>query len=191
MSFMPVVLFILGIIVLIGAWRLGNPSNTSPELIAALKGVAGVKREISYIRTELKETEARMEEHERLIQEQESLRQTAVEDVRFENNTIKEAEAKEIMQEQSFNPKNRERYDLIPEFQAEVEAETETETDEDVDEEKTYSSKATPRFFSDKYRWVIELHEQGWSVLEISGHLAISQDAVNMVLNTYPRGVRL
>lgn len=185
MSFMPVVLFTLGIIVLIGAWRLGNPSNTSPELIAALKGVAGVKREISYIRTELKETEARMEEHEKLIQEQESLRQTAVEDVRFVNNTIKETEVKKIMQEQSFNPKNKERYDLIPEFQVEA------ETEEDVDEEKTYSSKATPRDFPDKYRWVIELHEQGWSVLEISSHLAISQDAVNIVLNTYPRGVRL
>lgn len=184
MSFMPVVLFTLGVIVLIGAWRLGNPSNTSPELIAALKGVAGVKREISYIRTELKETEARMEEHERLIQEQGSLKQTAVEDVRFENKNIKENEAiKEIMQEQSFTPRNEERYHLIPEFQAETEV--------DVDAEKKYLSKANPRVFPDKYRWVIELHEQGWSVLEIAGHLAISQDAVNMVLNTYPRGGQL
>ncbi|WP_434510578.1 DUF6115 domain-containing protein [Desulfitobacterium sp. AusDCA] len=186
MSFMPMVLFLLGVIILIGAWRLGNPSNTSPELIAALKGVAGVKREISYIRTELRETEARIEEHEKLIQEREVLNQKTAELVQTENEQIKETitniKTQEYMQKQSFAPWVEERqvqpYELQVEKDAEKEAEVESEN----------PPKSNPRVFPDKYRWVIELHEQGWSTLEIAGHLAISQDAVNMILKTYPRG---
>lgn len=190
MSLMPVVLFLLGVIILIGAWRLGNPSNTSPELIAALKGVAGVKREISYLRTELQETETRIEEHEKLIQEREILNQRTAELVRTENEDIKETirniKTQEYMQDQALSPWAEERH--IQPYEVKAEKEVQEEVDKKVEIESENVLKSNPRVFPDKYRWVIELHEQGWSTLEIAGHLAISQDAVNMVLKTYPRG---
>lgn len=187
---MPVVLFLLGVIILIGAWRLGNPSNTSPELIAALKGVAGVKREISYLRTELQETEARIEEHEKIIQEREFLNQRTAELVRTENEEIKETikniKTQEYMQDQAFTPWAEERQ--VQPYEVKAEKEVQEEVDKKVEIESENVLKSNLRVFPDKYRWVIELHEQGWSTLEIAGHLAISQDAVNMVLKTYPRG---
>ncbi|AHF08391.1 hypothetical protein [Desulfitobacterium metallireducens] len=166
MSFLPVVLFVLGIIVLIMAWRLGNPPNTSPELLAALKGIAGVKRDIGYIRSELQETGARLEEHERRIQEQPIVNR----------------------QDQREKQSGQADQEVQLEFLKALQQHTAQEPISNSIEDVAFTQDLAPRVISDKYRGVIELHEQGWSTLEIAGHLALSQDAVNMVLKTYPRG---
>lgn len=65
MSLLPIVLFILGILVLIWAMRMGNSTSTpSPEILATLKGLASVKRELNQVQRGLSNTEDRMEDHE-------------------------------------------------------------------------------------------------------------------------------
>ncbi|HVJ48341.1 sigma-70 family RNA polymerase sigma factor [Desulfitobacterium sp.] len=177
MSFLPILLFTLGVIVLLAAWRLGNPPTTSPELIAALKGIAGVKRDIGYIRSELQETGTRLEDHERRIEERKTLGLKAeeqpeqVDQLWQRGHALLKALQQEAVQEE-----------VIPDLSKRVTSEQafEPRIEDDL--------RSVPQVLSDKYRGVMQLHEQGWSTLEIAGHLAISQDAVNMVLRTYPRG---
>lgn len=176
MSFLPVVLFTLGIIMLIIAWRMGNPPNTSPELLAALKGIAGVKRDIGYIRSELQETGSRLEEHERRIQERKVLGLKTEEQSMINRQDQEEKQSGQAAQEVQL--------EFLKALQQKAAQEPIANSIEDV----SYTQNSNPRVISDKYRGVIELHEQGWSTLEIAGHLALSQDAVNMVLKTYPRG---
>lgn len=180
MSFLPVFLFTLGIIVLLMAWRLGNPPNTSPELLAALKGIAGVKRDIGYIRSELQETGTRLDEHERRIQERKAL------GLKTEEQPIVDRQD----QDQQPKPKKSEQADqkVQLEFFKALQQQTAQDSIPNLGEDDAYPQNSAPRVISDKYRGVIELHEQGWTTLEIAGHLALSQDAVNMVLKTYPRG---
>lgn len=164
MGYLPVVLFTLGIIVLIMAWRLSNPPTTSPELLAALKGIAAVKRDIGYIRSELQETEVRLNEHDRRIEERKAL-------------GLKTEEQSVVRQENPGQTSNKPsdqklQFELLKAIQQTV----------------AQDRNPTPPVISEKYRGVIELHEQGWSAREIARQLALSQDAVNMVLKTYPRG---
>lgn len=166
MSSLPVVLFTLGIIVLIIAWRLGNPPNTSPELLAALKGIAGVKRDIGYIRSELQETGTRLDEHERRIEERKAL------GLKSEKQPVANCEDQKLQLE------------FLKALQQKANQEPIANQEEDID----YTQNSVSQTVSEKYRGVIELHQQGWSILEIAGQLAISQDAVNMVLKTYTRG---
>lgn len=180
MSFLPVILFTLGVIVLIGAWRLGNPSRTSPELLAALKGIAGVKRDIGYIRAELQETEFRLEDHERRIEERKL----------EERNVVLTSESRKEF-EQDLSNRIREQVQEVQKVQEAPLISVLDHTPESASEAVTERTRrSNPRSLSEKYLWVLELHQQGWSTLEIAGHLAISQDAVNMVLKTYPRGVQ-
>lgn len=164
MTLLPMVLFILGIIVLILAWKMGNYANSrSPEIIATLKGLAGVKRELSQVQRGIREAEARMEDHELRILRNENAQADLLSVIKASNTEVA-SEVKEIRD--SFLAKNRE-----PINPGNVDV-------------------STPRALPGKYRWVLELHDQGWSVTEIAGHLAISKDAVNMVLSTSQRGGR-
>lgn len=54
--------------------------------------------------------------------------------------------------------------------------------------EQPSKEELAPQVLPEKYQWVVELHQQGWSVADIAGHLAISRDAVNMVLRTASKG---
>jgi ATP/maltotriose-dependent transcriptional regulator MalT len=159
MSLLPIVLFILGVAVLIGALKMGNPTGTtSPEMLATLKGLAGVKRELNHVQRGLREAEARMEDHELRI-------------LRGENS---DAEIRIALQSpKSQPPQQPQQTQGTPQHQG-------LYTDEG------FLSK--PQVLPEKYRWVLELSNQGWSVAEIAGHLAISQDAVHMVLKTSQRG---
>jgi ATP/maltotriose-dependent transcriptional regulator MalT len=176
MSSLPVVLFTLGIIVLIIAWRLGNPPNTSPELLAALKGIAGVKRDIGYIRSELQETGIRLDEHERRIEERKAL------GLKSEEQPVLNREDREPVPIKLADQKLQ--LEFLKALQQKANQEPIANQEEDID----YTQNSVSQTVSEKYRGVIELHQQGWSILEIAGQLAISQDAVNMVLKTYTRG---
>ena len=58
MTLLPVLLFILGVLCLIWAMRMGNTSGkTSPEILTILQGLAGVKKEISKVQKGLREVE--------------------------------------------------------------------------------------------------------------------------------------
>lgn len=189
MSFLPVLLFALGIIVLIIAWQLGNPRSTSPELLAALKGIAGVKRDIGYIRSELQETGARLEEQEGRIEERKTLGLKVEQqpDQFWQPNQALQSELLKALEQNVVQ-------EPIPNLSEDVTKNVAKDVAKEVGleqafvEEKAHTLRSAPQVLSDKYRGVIELHNQGWSTLEIAGHLAISQDAVNMVLKTYPRG---
>lgn len=192
MGSLPVVLFTLGIIVLIIAWRLGNPPNTSPELLAALKGIAGVKREIGYIHSELEETGARLENHEKQLQERKALglktEEPPVMNLYDQDQDRDQDQVRNQDQNQKpvMLPDQEQQLELLKILQQKAKQPMENSVNNDV-----YIQDSAPQVFSEKYRKVIALYEQGWSTLEIAGHLAISQDAVNMVLRTYPRGGQL
>lgn len=176
MSYLAVILFTLGIIVLIMAWRLSNPPATSPELMAALKGIAAVKRDIGYIRSELQETEVRLNEQDRRIEERKAL------GLKTEAQPAMNCEAQGKIPNKPADQK------LQLEFLKALQQTVAQESATSQDEQAFYTRNSAPPVISEKYRGVIELHEQGWSTLEIAGQLALSQDAVNMVLKTYPRG---
>lgn len=192
MGSLSVVLFTLGIIVLILAWRLGNPPDTSPELLAALKGIAGVKREIGYIHSELEETGARLEKHEKQLQERKALGLKTEEPhiMNLHDQDRDQDRDQDQSQDQSQKPvmlpDQEQPLELLKILEQKAKQPMESSVKNDV-----YIRDSTPQVFSEKYRKVIGLYEQGWSTLEIAGHLAISQDAVNMVLRTYPRGGQL
>lgn len=154
MSLLPIVLFVLGVIFLSWALRMGNSSTTSPEIIAALKGIAGVKRELSQVQKGIREVEAQMGDHE----------------LRLLRNENVQAEILSELNNPQISPR--------PQSQAMSQPTSIT----------TLGNHQKTQVLPEKYRWVLELNDQGWSVAEIAGHLAISRDAVNMVLRTSQKG---
>lgn len=161
MSLLPILLFVLGVIFLIWALKMGNSSNTtSPEIIAALKGIAGVKRELSQLQKGIRELEAQMGDHELRL---------------FRNENV-QAEIRSSMNYTQASSKAQSQLISQPTSQL-----ASTPTITQGNHQKT-------QVLPEKYRWVLELNDQGWSVAEIAGHLAISRDAVNMVLRTSQRG---
>lgn len=161
MSLLPFILFTLGVIVLIGAWKTESSANSkSPEIIAILKGLAGVKRELGQVQRGIREAEARMEDHELRILRNENA-QAELQSIIQVHITEEPSQGREI--HDSSYEKNQATFD------------------------SGYVNNPL-RALPEKYRWVLELHNQGWTVAEISGHLGISKDAVNMVLSTSQRG---
>lgn len=178
MSLLPIVLFALGVVFLIWALRMGNSNTTSPEIIAALKGLAGVKRELSQVQKGLREAEAEMGDHE--------LRLLRNENVQAEIRSALQTQAQSYS-DNSNNPNNSSNSSIYysqtshrPQLQP-ISQPTLTSTTTQGNFHKT-------QVLPEKYRWVLELNDQGWSVAEIAGHLAISRDAVNMVLRTSQKG---
>jgi hypothetical protein len=177
MSLLPIVLFILGVLVFIWAWKMGNSSSsTSPEIIATLKGLAGVKRELSQVQREIRDTEARMEDHE----------------LRILRNENTQAEIQSIIQTRSLKTGSESNLGANhyedPNLNFSTSLGNSISTDNNLFQQFEVMENPKPQVLPEKYRWVLELHTYGWSVAEIAGHLAISQDAVNMVLRTSEKG---
>jgi hypothetical protein len=162
MNLLPIVLFALGVIFLIWALKTENTLKaTSPEMLATLKGLAAVKRELSQVQKALREAHSQMGDHE--------LRLLRNENVQAEIRSTLQAQSSS-MSHNIYHPPAPLVQNPSPSFIA--------------IQGNSRKTQALP----EKYRWALELHEQGWSAAEIAGHLAISQDAVNMVLRTSQRG---
>ncbi len=181
MSLLPIVLFALGVVFLILAFRMGNSNATSPEIIATLKGLAGVKRELSQLQKGLREAEAQMGDHE--------LRLLRDENVQAELRSAIQAQAQISDPDNSCTPNNSSIFDSLTSYKPH------SQPFQPI-AQSTFQSTSSPslgnypktQVLPEKYRWVLELHDQGWSVAEIAGHLAVSRDAVNMVLRTSQKG---
>lgn len=175
MSLLPIVLFVLGVGFLIWALRMGNSNITSPEIIAILKGLAGVKRELSQVQKGLREAEAEMGDHE----------------LRLLRNENVQAEIRSELQAQNAkedNPSLQSRNYSQMSAKAQPQSSPQSTFHAPSMTNITLGNQQKTQVLPEKYRWVLELNDQGWSVAEIAGHLAISRDAVNMVLRTSQKG---
>ncbi|AGA68083.1 RNA polymerase sigma factor, sigma-70 family [Desulfitobacterium dichloroeliminans LMG P-21439] len=175
MTLLPILLFVLGVICLIWAMRMGNSSGkSSPEILTILQGLAGVKKEISQAQRSLREVESQLGDHELRLMRNENVQA----DLRTEVNAQKinisnlAAQPSPLTQEYSLQRGNR----------------PQTTTPFCGVIEQPSKEELAPQVLPEKYQWVVELHQQGWSVADIAGHLAISRDAVNMVLRTASKG---
>lgn len=186
MSLLPIVLFVLGVVFLIGALRMGNSNTTSPEIIAILKGLAGVKRELSQVQKGLREVEAEMGDHE--------LRLLRNENVQAELRSELQAQTQSSNLDDSNNPNNLNNSSNSSIYYSQTSHRPQLQPISQSTPQSTLTSTMTQgnyqktQVLPEKYRWVLELNDQGWSVAEIAGHLAISRDAVNMVLRTSQKG---
>jgi len=181
MSFLPIVLFALGVVFLIWALRMGNSNTTSPEIIAALKGLAGVKRELSQVQKGLREAEAQMGDHELRLFRNENVQaeiRSALQDQTQaqSSNSDNSSNSNDSSNSSIYYSQTSHRPQLQPTSKSTLTSTT------------TQGNYHKTQVLPEKYRWVLELNDQGWSVAEIAGHLAISRDAVNMVLRTSQKG---
>ncbi|HHY27967.1 MAG TPA: sigma-70 family RNA polymerase sigma factor [Desulfitobacterium dehalogenans] len=188
MTLLPVLLFILGVLCLIWAVRMGNSSGkTSPEILTILQGLAGVKKEISKVQKGLREVETQLGDHELRLFRNENVQ----EDLRTEVNAQKvsinrlTSSATDAFAQAQPQPQTK----PLPHFSTDPLNQSQAASPYHSHYDNSNSlTDSPPQMLPEKYQWVLELHQQGWSVAEIAGHLAISRDAVNMVLRTAPKG---
>ena len=175
MGFVTFVLVALGILVLILGWRWQNqPSN---EVMAALKGIAQLKRLTEWLRDDLYALEDRVVQHE-----QNSGGESWAE-VELRLHEIRQEEERVLQS--------------LAQAQAQARFDIQTGTG---DKYAATAVRTVNKFASsfasgleqvtmvpEKYRNIIELDQFGMTVPEIAGRLGFSQDAVSMVLRTYQR----
>ena len=172
MGFVTVVLGTLGLLVLILGWRWQNqPGN---EIIAALKGIAQLKRQIERLRDDLYALEERVIQHEQTYDGKKWEVEQRFTEIREKEERVLQALAAAQAQLDELT-RAGEKY-----------AVTTARTVE------RFASAFNPCFESvasvpEKYRNVLELDQFGMTISEIAGRLGISQDAVGMVLRTYHR----
>ncbi|SHN49890.1 sigma-70 family RNA polymerase sigma factor [Desulfitobacterium chlororespirans] len=201
MTLLPVLLFILGVICLIWAMRMGNSSGrTSPEILTILQGVAGVKKEISKVQKGLREIETQLGDHELRLFRNENVQadlRTEVNAQKININQLTSSAVNTFAQPQmksqphlSANPQNSSQgtnQGVNPYHRLYDNSSALTQAPLETFDRYTEVESPSP-MLPEKYQWVLELDQQGWSVAEIAGHLAISRDAVNMVLRTALKG---
>ena len=198
MTLLPILLFILGVIILIWAMKMGNSSaKSSQETLTILQGLAGLKKEISKVQRGLREVESQLGDHELRLIRNESVQADLCSEVNAQKININQlnsstqnsftmspTQSQVMTQPQASNSyNNTSAHTNIPSqpgsfFQA----------DHHLGNEQNMEEEPPAQALPEKYQWVLELYNQGWSVAEIAGHLSISRDAVNMVLRTAPIG---
>lgn len=205
MTLLPVLLFILGVLCLIWAMRMGNSSGrTSPEILTILQGLAGVKKEISKVQKGLREVETQLGDHELRLFRNENVQADLRTEVNAQKtsitqltssavNTFAQPQPQPQMKPQPYflaNPSNSNRganQGGNPYHRLYDNTHTLIDFPMETLDRYTEAESSSP-MLPEKYQWVLELDQQGWSVAEIAGHLAISRDAVNMVLRTALKG---
>lgn len=186
MSLLPILLFILGLICLIWAMKMGNSSGkSSPEILTILQGLAGVKKEVSQVQKGLREVKAQLGDHELRLISNENVQA----DLRSEVNAQKISLSQLTSSNMNTCVQNQTKYNntyTYPNHLANNFFDTAINTSTKNLNPSPHPNP--PQVLPEKYQWVLELYNQGWSEAEIAGHLAISRDAVNMVLRTAPQG---
>ncbi len=193
MTLLPVLLFILGVLCLVWAMRMGNTSGkTSPEILTILQGLAGVKKEISKVQKGLREVETQLGDHELRLFRNENVQadlRTEVNAQKININQLTSSAVNTFAQPQPYlsaNPLNSSQ-GTNPYHRLYDNGNTLSDSPLEPLDRYTEAEPLSP-MLPEKYQWVLELDQQGWSVAEIAGHLAISRDAVNMVLRTALKG---
>lgn len=204
MTLLPVLLFILGVLCLLWAMKMGNSTTKlSQEILTILQGLAGVKKEISNVQKGLREVKAQIGDHELRLIRNENVQADLRSEVNAQKinisqlsslplNTFAQAQPQlhpqPHSQTQTQSPysshltHNNALLGNPPQLPKHFQPNTYSNNERQIQEE------APAQALPEKYQWVLELYHQGWSVAEIAGHLAISRDAVNMVLRTAPKG---
>jgi hypothetical protein len=219
-SLLPIVLFALGIASIVWALRIENSNKPSQEMLATLKGVANVKREVSQLQKGLRAVEAQAGDHELRLIRNESIQdelRSAVETQRAQLDSANRSTKAGISNQTGSmanvnnvgnisnvsdlgngrNVSNVSRVSNISNMHTPGDL-----SDKKGDGSSVFTKAGSNRYpnlgnqenaqvLPDKYRWALELSEQGWTVAEIAGHLGISRDAVNMILSTAQRGGEL
>jgi len=192
-----VLLFLLGVLFIYVGWRV--ESKPSRELYAVLVGLSKVKKEVFRLEKDFKTLEEKVDQsqknHEEVKAEFYALRQ-AYDETNQHNETYLHDEPNII--EELNNPKKR--------FNESVTNQNLVKHEISVSETNVYSlnwirergsrqreissSRIVPERVSEKYSMVIDLSRKGMPVAKVAEELAMSQDAVNMVLRTYQIGGR-
>lgn len=191
MTYLTIVLFLMGIIFLLLGWRWQNPPGN--EVIAALKGVAQLKRQTEKLRDDLyaledkvvnggkqdwtvieqKLQELRVEEN-RVMEELNLARQELKGDLRINDSRSTVGAISGL----NWDINSRPNQDPSGKPSSAPQMKLGREQDND----------SFLNGLPEKYRRVLELDKSGLPVPEIAKSLGLSRDAVVMVLRTYQRG---
>lgn len=191
MTYLTIVLFLMGIIFLLLGWRWQNPPSN--EVIAALKGVAQLKRQTEKLRDDLyaledkvvnggkkdwtvieqKLQELRVEEN-RVMEELNLARQELKGDLRINDSRSTVGAISGLNWD--INSRSNQDPSRKPSSAPQMKLGREQDNDSFLNG------------LPEKYRRVLELDKSGLPVPEIAKSLGLSRDAVVMVLRTYQRG---
>ena len=163
MGYLPIVLFLLGVVFLFLGWGWQSPPNE--EAMTALKGLAYLKREILRVQDQVHHLEDKIQ-----TQKIELIESTHRE-IRHKEIEYQEIQHREMEQQIEHKEKSK-LYSL--------------KTKEQI--ERISGGGVEPkRNISPKYQEVLELAAKGHRIPEIAQHLLLSQDAVMMVLQTHAK----
>lgn len=184
MTLLTIILFLLGIGILILGWRWQSPQDT--ELLAALKGLVHLKRELEKVEGNLQALEGRVErlpvttqESDKFLKDLVSEAVMALQSTELLEPVISGSPAGETGVKKT-NTGFAAEQDFRPWPLEEVGIASAIESNEGI------RDNALP----EKYLKVLEMADAGLTLKEIARELSLSQDAVGLVLRTYPRGGR-
>lgn len=161
-GFLPIILFLLGVVFLLLGWRWQNPPNE--EAMTALKGLAYLKREILRVQDQVHILEDKIQTAQQI-----ELKEFALQEIELREVERREIKCKEI-----------ERKGKSKIYSLKTKAQRKVISGGGVEQKRNISPK---------YQEVLELGAKGHTVPEISRNLLLSQDAVMMVLQTQSKGV--
>lgn len=191
MGILPIILFLLGVVFLFLGWRWQGQGLAKDQDKTVLKGMALLRREIINLRDQVNLLDGEVQQIKTMDtsgkkgQKESEPEETRFKDIKTEFNESIEVEVGKreeldlkARKEVEFNPLGLKAADL-------------KKLDPSNDkEQKERSHKDTPTHnISAKYKQVLELAASGQRVPEIAQNLCLSQDAVQMVLKTQPKGV--
>lgn len=160
MGYLPIILFLLGVVFLILGWRWQSPPNE--EALTALKGLSYLKREIIRVQNQVYS----LEDNIRTAQQ--------IEDRDPAESNHKDIDTKEVGRLEIECQGKSKLYSIKTKEQKQI---------------ISGSGVALKRNISPKYQEVLELAAKGHRIPEIAQQLLLSQDAVVMVLQTQSKGV--
>lgn len=199
MTLLTIILFLLGIGILILGWRWQSPQDT--ELLTALKGLVQLKRELEKVKGNLQALEGRVERLPVTTSESELVLKDLVGEAAMALQSsqlpgplmLGEPVGKNLKQAQTgfdtrqdFRPGAPEGIGVSSYREAQSQA-ARLQNESSLHRDEGIRDKALP----EKYLKVLEMADAGLTLKEIARELSLSQDAVGLVLRTYPRGGRV
>lgn len=187
MEILPIILFFLGVVFLLLGWRWQGLSKDQDKTV--LKGLALLRREIIKVQNQVNLLEEEVQRNKQDIQKgQSETIEIGLKELKAEFNEFRESQNHRKMEpierkEVKVNPLE------INQIELKALAPKKIETLIDQENKESSCENELPRYTSPKYQQVFELAARGQRVPEIAQNLLLSQDAVQMVLKTYSKGV--
>lgn len=171
MGFLPIILFLLGVVFLFLGLRWQSPPNE--EAMTALKGLAYLKREILRVQDQVHILEDKIQTVQQIELKESALREIQHKQIEHREMEHREIGDREIGYREIGRNEKSKLYSL--------------KTKEQI--ERVSGGGIEPkRNISPKYQEVLELAAKGYRIPEIAQQLLLSQDAVMMVLKTQSKG---